>query len=87
MNNVFLLGNGFDLHHKLPTKYFDFICVAKYLTTNTLFDPINVGKVFSKCKESKNITECYEAHKDIFDAINIDLEKAVEIVHLLDNNL
>ena len=87
MNNVFLLGNGFDLHHKLPTKYFDFICVAKYLTTNTLFDPINVGKVFSKCKESKNITECYEAHKDIFNAINIDLEKAVEIVHLLDNNL
>ena len=87
MENVFLLGNGFDLYHKLPTKYFDFICVAKYLTNNSLYDPINVGKIFSICKESKNIQDCYGVHKDAFDAMNVDFEKAVEIVHLLDDNL
>lgn len=87
MESVFLLGNGFDLHHKLPTKYFDFICVAKYLTTKPLFDPINVGKVFSQCKESKNILECYDAHKEAFDRVNVDFEKAVEITRLLDNNM
>lgn len=87
MDNVFLLGNGFDLHHKLPTKYFDFICVAKYLTSNPLFAPINVGIVFSKCKESKNIMECYEAHQEAFDAINVEFDKAVEITQLLNDNL
>ena len=87
MKNVFLLGNGFDLHHKLPTKYFDFICVAKYLTTKTLSDPINIGKVFLQCKESKNITECYEAHKEVYDGINVDFQKAVEITELLHDNI
>lgn len=35
MKNVFLIGNGFDLHHYLPTKYLDFMCVAEYLISNT----------------------------------------------------
>ena len=87
MKNVFLLGNGFDLHHKLPTKYFDFICVAKYLTSNSLSDPINVGTIFSKCKESKNIAECYELHRQAFDSINVDFSKAVRITQLLNDNL
>ena len=87
MKNVFLLGNGFDLHHMLPTKYFDFICVAKYLTTNTLIAPITVGNIFSQCKESKNILRCYEAHKEVFNAIEIDFKKAVEISDLLRDNM
>ena len=63
MKNVFLIGNGFDLYHKLPTKYFDFICVVKYLTNRILYDPINVGKILSECNGSQNIKDCYDAHK------------------------
>ena len=29
MNNVLLVGNGFDLAHGLPTKYGDFLCLIK----------------------------------------------------------
>lgn len=36
MKNVFLIGNGFDLHHMLPTKYYDFMCVAEYLKNNNI---------------------------------------------------
>ena len=87
MKNVFLIGNGFDLHHKLPTKYYDFMCVANYLKSNTLYSPIIAGKIFSKCDNNKNIKDCYEAHKTTFDGLEIDFKKALEIVDLLDGNL
>ena len=29
--NVFLLGNGFDLYHKLPTKYINFLNTVEFL--------------------------------------------------------
>lgn len=28
-NNVFIIGNGFDLYHKLPTRYTDFLFLVK----------------------------------------------------------
>ncbi len=87
MKNVFLIGNGFDLHHRLPTKYFDFICVAKYLTNTTLSEPLNVGKILLGCNGSQNIKDCYDAHKDAFDNAEIDFKQAVEIVQLLQDNI
>lgn len=87
MKNVFLIGNGFDLHHKLPTKYLDFMCVAEYLTSNTLKAPLNIGKIFEKCIKSANIQTCYQAHKEAFDSIEIPFEKAGEITDLLRENL
>lgn len=87
MLNVFLIGNGFDLHHKLPTKYFDFICVAEYLTSNMLVAPLYVGNVFSKCVKSSHIQECYQVHKAAFDAVEVPFEKACDIASLLQNNM
>lgn len=87
MKNVFLIGNGFDLHHKLPTKYFDFMCVAEYLITNTLYEPINVGDIFSKCTKSRHIEECYDAHKDVFNNIHVPFEEVSKIEELLKNNM
>ena len=87
MQNVFLIGNGFDLHHKLPTKYFDFICVAEYLTNNRLQAPLKVGDIFSKCGKSANIQESYNAHKEQFDAVEVPFEKASEITSLLQENM
>ena len=31
MNNILLIGNGFDLHHKLPTSYRNFLDFLKIL--------------------------------------------------------
>ena len=87
MQNVFIIGNGFDLHHKLPTKYLDFMCVAEYLTINTLQAPLKVGDIFSKCENSANIQECYNAHKEQFDAVEVPFEKATEITNLLQGNM
>lgn len=87
MQNVFLIGNGFDLHHKLPTKYLDFMCVAEYLTSNTLQSPLKVGDIFSKCEKNANIQECYNAHKEQFDAVEVPFEKATEITRLLQENM
>ena len=87
MQNVFLIGNGFDLHHKLPTKYFDFMCVAEYLTNNRLQAPLKVGDIFSKCGKSANIQESYNAHKEQFDAVEVPFEKASEITSLLQENM
>jgi len=28
-NNVLIIGNGFDLYHKLPTRYTDFLFLVK----------------------------------------------------------
>ena len=44
--NVFLLGNGFDLHHKFPTGYLNFLNTLSFLVEN-YDDSINtVGQVF-----------------------------------------
>lgn len=87
MKNVFLIGNGFDLHHKLPTKYLDFMCVAEYLINHTLTAPLNVGDIFSKCEKSANIKDCYQAHKEQFGSIEVPFEKANEITNLLRENM
>lgn len=34
MKNILLVGNGFDLYYKLPTKYADFLHVVKFLLKN-----------------------------------------------------
>lgn len=87
MKNVFLLGNGFDLHHMLPTKYYDFMCVAEYLMNNILISPLNAGEIFSKCEKSANVISCYNAHKEVFDHIEVDFEEANRIIKLLKNNV
>lgn len=87
MKNVFLIGNGFDLHHKLPTKYFDFLCVAEYLTRNMIAAPLYVGKVFLQCKKSGNIQECYQSHKEAFDSTEVPFDKVSEIINLLQENM
>lgn len=35
MSKILITGNGFDLYHNLPTKYFHFISVIKYLKGNS----------------------------------------------------
>lgn len=88
MKNVFLIGNGFDLHHMLPTKYYDFMCVANYLTTNTLMFPLTVGNVFSKiAKDCEDIKNCYNVHRESFDQIEVSSEKIMELIKLISENL
>lgn len=47
--NVLVLGNGFDLHHKMKTKYSDFIDYINYLIDNKAdSDVVNLPKEFGE---------------------------------------
>ncbi|MCJ7933323.1 MAG: bacteriophage abortive infection AbiH family protein [Chryseobacterium sp.] len=44
MPRILITGNGFDLHHKLPTTYKDFIKIVDYISQNHNSDFENVYK-------------------------------------------
>jgi len=55
--NIFLLSNGFDLHHDLPTNYFNFLNTVNCIKNEILCDSYsNVGEVFGDLElhEAKN---------------------------------
>ena len=88
--NVLLLGNGFDIYHKLPTKYHNFLHVVEILIDHENERFICAGDVFKLAKvqaEDEFIGACYEAHKDIYDKLNLDEKLQGEIVRLCKDNL
>lgn len=87
MKNVFLIGNGFDLHHMLPTQYYDFMCVANYLKNHHMLFPITIGEIFSKCTESENIKKSYDEYKKIFNSTEIKADNIIQISDFLHDNV
>lgn len=68
--NILMLGNGFDLNHKLPTTYLCFLKTMECLLSEDK-TPIALGYVFMKqqkeCKMIKESCEEYEAfYNDYF---------------------
>lgn len=71
---VLLLGNGFDLHYKFPTRYINFLNTIDYIANNTLFDVKTVGDIFGSeklWKTDKYIAESYEIHQKYYHATTI----------------
>lgn len=71
--NIFLLGNGFDLHHKFPTAYIDFLNTVNYLANvdncakiKTIYDVFGDEELQASCK---NIKRCVEQHDEILKKI------------------
>lgn len=88
--NILLLGNGFDLNHKFPTRYIDFLQTIHYLIQNkgTVFS--TVGDVFSsealqKCDEF--IKDAYSVHSEIYSNITLNQEEIKTVITLAENNL
>lgn len=78
MPRILITGNGFDLHHNLPTWYEDFMKIVKFISENqeTDFDSIY--------KNAKN----YEGIKSAFtNTISISPEKVNEITEITGKNL
>ena len=50
--NFLLLGNGFDLHHGLPTSYIDMMRIFRHLTENSDVTYKNVGEILDSYKSS-----------------------------------
>lgn len=69
---LLMLGNGFDLYHKLPTTYLCFLKTAD-LIRNMSKMPENIGEVFYKLKdECKDINNSYTAYKGFYDAYSFN---------------
>jgi len=90
MKNILLLGNGFDLYYKLPTKYADFLHVVVFLQTHCKDSFETIGDVFSQrsLHESDPFIEvCYEAHKKSYNETPLDKGKINELLRLTEKNL
>ena len=88
--NIFLLGNGFDLHHKFPTAYIDFLYTIKFLVDNFEDSMDTVAKVFgderlnSKCK---NIYNSYVEYEGFYKNIRLDNSVIKQLIKIAENNL
>lgn len=88
--NIFLVGNGFDLYHGLPTKYENFLHTMEYIIDHKDkdFAQFPVGMIFylmSIDKKDKFIEQVYKNHKKIYDEINFENNDFDIILSLLDN--
>ncbi|MBQ8374108.1 MAG: hypothetical protein IJX98_00860 [Clostridia bacterium] len=88
--NILLLGNGFDLYHKLPTRYDNFLHTVDFLINNYTPEMTTVADVFGNEKlqeKNKFIAECYANHREVYEHISLDEEKILEIVSLAKDNI
>lgn len=87
---LYLLGNGFDLYHRLPTKYNNFLHTVEFLLKYYDESMDTIGKVFgdSRLQEQDGwIKLCYETHKSYFDAIWLDSQIILGLVEKAKDNL
>lgn len=85
MKNILLLGNGFDLYYKLPTKYDNFLHVVYFLINNRSKTFESIGDVFSQTSLQTIdgfIAHCYNAHQQTFDTTQLNKDDISEIINL-----
>lgn len=88
--NIFLLGNGYDLHHNFPTRYIDFLNVVDFIIENEGTTFSTVGEVFSNPQlqdKNKFIKDAYEKHSRIYDDVNLNQEEFKQMLELAKKNI
>jgi len=88
--NILLLGNGFDLYYKFPTKYHNFLNTVKFLLDNYNLEMKSIGDVFGdKALQDTDcfISESYQKYKNAYDNTVLDCDKITELLTLMQNNL
>ena len=90
MKNILLLGNGFDLYYKLPTKYADFLHVVAFLQNHRKDTFATIGDVFSQQTLQNTdpfIKVCYDAHTKTYDSTPLKQDDITEIIRLTEKNI
>lgn len=89
--DILLLGNGFDLYHKLPTKYINFLNTVNFLQENfNETDMPTIGKVFNDERLSgidNGIKECYEKYYTTYSNFPLNIEATKKLIELADKNV
>jgi len=87
--NIFILGNGFDLRHNLPTKYINFLHFMKYLKTIRIDYPDKpISRFFEDgelIKSDDDIEKAYNTYVSVYDKVYFDKEDYDFISNNLEN--
>lgn len=87
---VLLLGNGFDLNHKFPTSYINFLNTVVFLREADREKITTIGHVLGSEELQKRdpfIEKCYDAHSCIYDGIAVDKKSIEAMIDLAKDNL
>ena len=91
-----MLGNGFDLHYKLPTKYINFLNTVEQLyylyktKPESLTDVHSIGDLFGSERLQRNdafITDSYQAYQKNYDLIGISFDIIETLARLPETNM
>ncbi len=88
--NIMLIGNGYDLHYKLPTKYINFLNVVNHMVQHPDDDMSTVGSIFKNEELQKTdsfIAHSYSCYKDTYNNISLDPNVVSQLVGLASNNI
>lgn len=88
--NILLLGNGFDLYHKLPTRYDNFLHTIDFLVKNYKPEMKTIADVFGDSRlqnEDDFICECYKTHKIVYENTTLDDGTVEQLINLSKDNL
>ncbi len=88
--NILLLGNGFDLYHKLPTRYDNFLHTIDFLVKNYKPEMKTIADVFGDSRLQNVdafIGECYNTHKTVYENITLDEYAIEQLINLSKDNL
>jgi len=88
--NILLLGNGFDLHHKFPTSYIDFLYTVKFLADNYDKSMDTVAKVFGDDRlkgKLKSICDSFAEHESSYKDIRLDSDTIKLLIKKAKNNI
>ena len=85
--DVLVLGNGFDLAHKLPTTYLCFLKATEFIAKQHSFQDLTIGQVFEAIKdECDEIQKSYAAYQSVYDNHVLDKDVILKIKELCDRN-
>lgn len=90
--NVFLVGNGYDLHHVFPTSYINFINVVSSLIDESVErkERCFVGDVIGNKKlhtRDSFVKKCYEQHSSVYNEVELPVDAINEIIAKAKDNL
>ena len=87
--NIFLLGNGFDLHYLLPTNYADFLNTIEYLCHHKNDSVSNVGYVFRELsieENNKRICDSYNKYRNCYHSTALSNDEVAELIGTAEKN-
>ena len=87
--NIWILGNGFDIYHNLPTNYINFLNTVDFLRNNYNTTIDTVGKVFGNeilLNRDRQIKKSYDKYGSVYSSILLDPERINFLINKAESN-